>query len=167
MKLFNETLNNIFSNFIPNKTKTFRESNPLWLNDDIKNKVNLKHKPYHRYLKHQKNNEDFAKLEGLQNEIDNLISKSKNEYFQKINRKLNNENFFQWQESSCSSSESDDIKILRPLEPNKTHNYDPILVRMIKLCTNFAAHQLYLIFENSLVASTFTTQCNRANIVPI
>ena len=39
VKLFNETLLNIFSNFIPNKIKTFRDSDPPWINDDIKSKV--------------------------------------------------------------------------------------------------------------------------------
>ena len=30
---------NIFSNFIPTRTKTFKDSDPPWLNEDIKNKV--------------------------------------------------------------------------------------------------------------------------------
>ena len=59
------------------------------MNDDIKNKVKLKDKLYRRYLIHQKNSKDFAKVEGLRNEIDNLICKSKKEYYQNINRKLN------------------------------------------------------------------------------
>ena len=46
-------------------------------------------KLYHRYLRYKKNNEDFAKLEYLCNVIDNLISKSKKEYYQGIKRKLN------------------------------------------------------------------------------
>ena len=79
----------IFSDFIPNKTKTFRDSNPPWMNDDIKSKIKLNHKLYDLYLRRKRNNEDFAKLEHLRNETDNLISKSKNEYYQNINRKLN------------------------------------------------------------------------------
>ena len=77
----------IIINFIPNKIKTLRDRDPSWLNDDIKNKIKLKHKLYHRYLRHQ-NNADFAKLEDLRNEIDNLISKSKEEYYQNINRRV-------------------------------------------------------------------------------
>ena len=53
------------------------------MNDDIKNKVKLKHKLCHRYLRYKRNNEEFAKLEDLRNEIDDLISKSKSEYQQK------------------------------------------------------------------------------------
>ena len=59
------------------------------MNDNIQNKVKLKHKLYHRYLRHQRNNEDFAKIQDLCNETDNLIPKYKKEYYQIINRKLN------------------------------------------------------------------------------
>ena len=59
------------------------------MNDDIKNKVKLKHKLCHCYLRYKRNNEEFAKLEDLCNEIDDLISKSKKECYQNINRKLN------------------------------------------------------------------------------
>ena len=89
VELFNETLLNIFRNFIPNKIKYFRDSNPPWINDDIKSKIKLKHKLYHRCLRHKKNNEDFAKPEHLRHEIDNLIFKTKTEYYQDISRKLN------------------------------------------------------------------------------
>ena len=74
---------------IPNKIKTFEDSDPPWMNDDIKSKIKLKHKLYYRYLSHKRKNEDFAKLEYLRDEINNLISKSKKEYYQNINRKLN------------------------------------------------------------------------------
>ena len=79
---------NIFSNFIPNKVKTC-DSDPPWMNDDIKSKSKLKHKLYQRYLRHKRNNEDFAKLEYLRNETDNLIYKSKKQCYQNINRKVN------------------------------------------------------------------------------
>ena len=38
------------------------------MNEDIKNKVKLKHKFQHRYLRHKRKNEDFAKLEDLCND---------------------------------------------------------------------------------------------------
>ena len=66
-----------------------RDSDPPWINDDLKSKVKLKHKLYHRSLRHKRNNKHFAKLEHLRNETDNLIYKSKTEYYQNINRKLN------------------------------------------------------------------------------
>ena len=63
VELFNENLMNIFSNFMPNQIKTFRNSDPPSMNDDIKNKVKLKNNLYHRYLRHQRNNTDYANPE--------------------------------------------------------------------------------------------------------
>ena len=59
------------------------------MNDDNENKVKLKHNFYHHYIRHQRNKVDFSKLEDLRSEIDNLMSKSKKEYYHNINRKLN------------------------------------------------------------------------------
>ena len=36
--LFSETLLNIFSNFIPNRTKTLTDSDPPWMTEDIINR---------------------------------------------------------------------------------------------------------------------------------
>ena len=58
------------------------------MNEDIENKVQLKQKLHDRYLRHKRNNEDFARLENL-DEIDQLIYRSKEECYQYINRKLN------------------------------------------------------------------------------
>ena len=85
MELINEIFMNIFSSFTSNKIKTFRDSDPPWMIDDIKSKncTNVTEE-------HQRNKENFAKLEkDLCIETDNLISKSKREYYQNINRKLN------------------------------------------------------------------------------
>ena len=43
-------------------------------------------------LRHQRNNGNIAKLEDVRKEIDNLISKSKKEYYQ-VAKLLNNETF--------------------------------------------------------------------------
>ena len=51
--LFDETLLNIFSNFIPNRTKNFTDSHPPWMTEDIKNKINLNNDVYRQYMKHQ------------------------------------------------------------------------------------------------------------------
>ena len=38
VSILNETIINIFSNFVPNKRVTFNDSDPRWMNDYIKNK---------------------------------------------------------------------------------------------------------------------------------
>ena len=49
-------------------------------------------------------------------------------------------------------SKSDIIKVIRALNVNKTHDRNNILLRIIELCPNSAAHPLTLILQNSLTA---------------
>ena len=147
---------NIFSNSISNKIKTFRDSDPPWMNDDIKNKVKLKHKLYHHYLRNQRSNEDFAKLEYLRNEIDNLISKSKKEYYQNINRKLND----------LSTSSKTYWSIMKIFFNGKKVPVIPLLLLNGACVTNFQekanilnsffAKQCILVSNNSVLTSEFT-----------
>ena len=44
--IFNETIINISSNFVPNKLVTFDDSDPPWMNDFIKDKIKWKHQMY-------------------------------------------------------------------------------------------------------------------------
>ena len=81
--LFNETGLNIFCNFIPNR----------------RNKVKLNSKFYRQYTRHQTQISGLLKVEDLRNEIINLITKSKEKYYQCINAKLDdpllsNKSFF-------------------------------------------------------------------------
>ena len=51
LKLFNETIVNIVSNYIPNKFITCNDKDPPWLNDHIKRLINLKNEIFKKYLK--------------------------------------------------------------------------------------------------------------------
>ena len=58
--------------------------------DDIKNKIiKLKNKFYRLYMKHQKQIGSLLKIKGLCNEISNLITKSNEKYYRRINSNLN------------------------------------------------------------------------------
>ena len=156
MKLFNETLPNIFCNFIPNKIKNFRDSDPPWINDDINSKIKLKHKLYHRYVRHKRNNEDFAKLEHLHNEIDNLISKSKKEYYQNINRKLNDpltssKTYWSIMKTFFNGKE---VPVIPPLLFNDAFVTD--FKEKAKIFNYFFAKQCTLVSNNSVLPSQFT-----------
>ena len=78
--LFNEPLLNFLSNFILNRTKPFRDSDPTWMTEDIENKIKLKNKFYRQYMRHQTQISSLLKVGGLRNEISNLITKSKEIY---------------------------------------------------------------------------------------
>ena len=87
--LFNETLLNFFSNFIPRRAKIFIDSDPPWMTEDIKNKIKLKNNLYRQCMKHQTQVSSLLKVEDFRIEISNLITKSKEKYYQRINARLN------------------------------------------------------------------------------
>ena len=51
VNIFNKTIINIFSNFIPNKLVTFDDKDPPWMTEKLKEKIKWKHKVYRDYLK--------------------------------------------------------------------------------------------------------------------
>ena len=59
------------------------------MTEDIKNKIKLKNNLYRQCMKHQTQISSFLKVEDLRIEISNLITKSKEKYYQRINAKLN------------------------------------------------------------------------------
>ena len=59
VSIFNETIMNIFSNFVPNKLVTFGDSNPPWMNEFIKNKIKWKHQIYKTYIKNGCKDNDY------------------------------------------------------------------------------------------------------------
>ena len=59
------------------------------MTEDIKNKAKLKNKFYYQYMGHQMQTSSLLKEENLRNKINNLITKSKEKYYQCINAKLN------------------------------------------------------------------------------
>ena len=58
--IFNKTLMNIFSNFIPNKYVTFNDEDPPWMTNYLKHKIYCKN--ILKYLKHGKRNCDYIEL---------------------------------------------------------------------------------------------------------
>ena len=63
---------------------------------------------------------------------------------------------------------STEIKnILCKLQPSKSHGWDGISIRMIKLCGDSIVEPLKLIFENCIRSSVFPILWKRGNIVPV
>ena len=61
----------------------------------------------------------------------------------------------------------DDIfAIIKNLNPNKSHGWDNISIRMIKLCGKSIAYSLKLIFEASLQGGEIPDYWKKANAVP-
>ena len=84
VNIFNKTIINIFSNFIPNK----RVKDPPWMTEKLKSKIKWKDKAYRDYLKTGKTEADY--VHHAISEVSQLISESKDKYYNKLAMKLNN-----------------------------------------------------------------------------
>ena len=87
----NETILNVFRNYVPNKYITVDDKDPVWMNEIIKSKMKAKNKLYKQYIKNRKLESDFVFIESLVNEINDLVSNAKNLYYDNLAKKLNNQ----------------------------------------------------------------------------
>ena len=89
VKIFNDTVLNIFSNFVPFKTVTFDDKDPPWITDHIKTKLVLKNTLYRKYIMNGKKSQDLAVLENTRKYTSDLIIKSRKDYYMNLGSKLN------------------------------------------------------------------------------
>ena len=75
--IFNKTLMNIFSDFIPNRYVTFNDKYPPWKTNYLKPKINCKNNLCLKYFKHGKRNCDYIELQRSIEEVSEDISKNK------------------------------------------------------------------------------------------
>ena len=89
VSIFNDTLMNIFSNYIPNKFVIIGNTDPPWMTERIKNKMFKKNCIYKSYISNGKTAIDYQKLHDIGSEISQMISKRKKEYYDQLSKKLN------------------------------------------------------------------------------
>ena len=87
---FNETILNIFRNYVPNKYITIDDKDPVWMNETIKSKIKAKNAFYKKYIQNGRFESDFVYLENLTIELNELISSTKALYYENLAKKLNN-----------------------------------------------------------------------------
>ena len=87
---FNETILNIFRNYVPNKYITIEDKDPVWMNETIKSKIKAKNALYKKYIQNGRYESDFVYLENLIIELDELISSTKGLYYENLAKKLSN-----------------------------------------------------------------------------
>ena len=88
VKLFNETLSNIFMNFVPNKLITVDDRNPPLVTEKIKELLKDKSKLYKLYIKNDRKIGVYEKLLNMINNITTETSNSKKIYFDNLAKKL-------------------------------------------------------------------------------
>ena len=85
ISIFNETILNIMTKFIPHQTKIFNDRELPWINNKVKTMIQAKNKIYQLYLKN-KSSMLPTKLETLQNLIYETLESCKSKYYENISK---------------------------------------------------------------------------------
>ena len=81
VSIFNETILNVLSNYIPHETLTCDDKDPPWFNSRIKSLLQDKNKLYKDFQRSNTNAQLLNKLIHLQEQLKFLINKSKQDYY--------------------------------------------------------------------------------------
>ena len=73
-----------------NKYITIDDKDPVWMNETIKLKIKAKDNIYKKYIQNRRFESDFALLETLITEFNELVSTTKALYYENLGKKLNN-----------------------------------------------------------------------------
>ena len=77
VKALNETILNVFRNYVSNKYITVDDKDLAWMNEIIKSKMKIKNKLYKQYIQNGRFESDFVLIERFVTEINDLISHTK------------------------------------------------------------------------------------------
>ena len=86
--IFNKTVLNALSNFIPHEVIVCDDKDPPWFNGKIKSLFNEKLRTYNAYRKNSNNIQLRNNLRSLQQRLRDLIDDSKQKYFIRLSQKL-------------------------------------------------------------------------------
>ena len=92
VSVFNSTILNIISNFIPNETITCDDRDPPWMNSFIKNLIRAKDNFYKKFVRKSNNMYHHYAFKSLQNHLNQSIQISKQNYVNKIAQRLGDPN---------------------------------------------------------------------------
>ena len=84
--MFNETILDIFRNYVPNKYITCHDKDSVWMNEKIKCKIKSKNLFYKQYTQNGRKESDLIVLENLITELNKLISSTKALYYEKLGK---------------------------------------------------------------------------------
>ena len=87
---FNETILNVFRNYVPNKYITIDDKNSVWMNKNITTKTKEKNTLYQKYIENGRFESDFILLEKLITELNDLTFSTKTLYYENLAKKVNN-----------------------------------------------------------------------------
>ena len=86
--MFNETIKNVMSNYIPHETIICDDRDLPWINKDIKQLILDKNHAFRSYIDNDKSLKFFNQFRFLQTKLNSLIVESKNRYYTRLSHKL-------------------------------------------------------------------------------
>ena len=87
VSIFNEAILNVLSNYIPHETLTCDDKDPPWFNSRIKSLLQDKNKLYQDFRRSNTNAQLLNKLNHLQERLNFLINRSKQNYYARMTKK--------------------------------------------------------------------------------
>ena len=88
VNIFNATIENILSNYIPHETVTCGDRDPPWIYKNIKQLILEKNQAYKSYLRSNKSLRFLNQFQFLQAKLNSLIEESKEKYYVRLSKKL-------------------------------------------------------------------------------
>ena len=88
VSLFNRTIKNILSNYIPHETIICDDKDPPWFNNNIKQLIQEKNNTYKSHILSDKNLQIFERVKSFQNQLKCSIEGNKKNYSLRIFKKL-------------------------------------------------------------------------------
>ena len=143
--LFNKTVKNIISNYIPHETVTFDDGDPPWINKNAKQLILEKNEMYKKYVNENKDPRIFDKVKCLQNELNSIIESNKQKYYSRLSKKL---------VDPVTST-----KVIAPLRHQ--NNYATDFKEKAEIFNSFFAEQFSSINNPSKLPSTFLKRTDK------
>ena len=86
--LFNRTIKNILSNYIPHETIICEDRNPPWIKNRVKELIIEQNNIFQCYVHSNKDPKLFNKVEYLQNKLKSLSAANKEKYYSRISKRM-------------------------------------------------------------------------------
>ena len=90
VKLLNEVLLNIYSNFIPNQVKTTKPRQVAWLTKTVKHFLKRKNRAYKSFVKNGRPDDKLEGMQSMTSEATRMIEDAKRNYFRKARKTFAN-----------------------------------------------------------------------------
>ena len=166
VKLFNDTLLNIFRNFIPHKMIKCNGKDAPWITSEIKTCLRKKNRLYKKFISNDSSQENLNNLNMHSNYCSDLISSSKKQYLRNLSNRLNNPHLgpkVYWSILNRILGKAK-IPAIPPLIVN--NNFETDFLTKANIFNEFFASQCTLIDNNSSLPNfNFRTNKRLNNVV--